>query len=138
MGARAPGRAIRERGQGVVTMNDRISAEAELAWAEFHRVVNMTSDELRNWLLTDASGEVAFPEPGTGPGVSEVGARLVDVVRKRSLALTASDAELMQGVVECVEVGLENRPPKAELDEEWRHSLMTVVHDPLRPNPSSA
>ncbi|HLV71497.1 MAG TPA: DUF3140 domain-containing protein [Vulgatibacteraceae bacterium] len=119
-------------------MNDRISAEAELAWEDFHRVVNMTSDELRNWLLTDASGEVAFPEPGPGPGVSELGARVVDVLRKRKVDLTASDAELMQDVVEFVEDRLENRPPKAELDEEWRHSLMTVGHDPLRPNPSSA
>jgi hypothetical protein len=28
---------------------------------EFHQVVNMTSEELRTWLLTGASGEDALP-----------------------------------------------------------------------------
>ncbi|XRQ06719.1 DUF3140 domain-containing protein [Actinomadura welshii] len=118
-------------------MNDRISPEAELAWEDFHRVVNMTSDELRTWLLTDASGEEAFPA-GPGPGVSELGARVVDVLRKRKVDLTDGDAEVMQEVVEFVEDRLENRPPDAERDDAWRHALMSVGHDPLRPEPSSA
>ncbi|MFI0480336.1 DUF3140 domain-containing protein [Actinomadura sp. 9N215] len=118
-------------------MNDRIPADAELAWEDFHRVVNMTSDELRTWLLTDASGEEAFPA-GPSPGVSQLGARVVDVLRKRKVDLTESDAAVMQQVVDYVEDRLENRPPNAERDEEWRHALMTVGHDPLRPEPSSA
>lgn len=118
-------------------MNDRIPAEAELAWEDFHRLVNMTSDELRIWLLTDASGEDAFP-PGPAPGVSELGARVVDVLRKRKVDLTDGDAEVMQEVVDFVEDRLENRPPDAERDDAWRHALMTVGHDPLRPDPSSA
>ena len=119
-------------------MNDRIPAEAELAWDEFHRVVNMTSDELRIWLLTDASGEEAFPAEGAGPGVGELGARVVDVLRKRKVDLTESDTELMVEVVDFVEDRLENRPPNAERDEAWRHALMSVGHDPLRPEPFSA
>ncbi|RFS87225.1 uncharacterized protein DUF3140 [Actinomadura pelletieri DSM 43383] len=119
-------------------MKDRIPADADLAWEDFHRVVNMTSDELRTWLLTDASGEEAFPEPGSGPGVSELGARVVDVLRKRKVDLTDRDAEVMRQVVDYVEDRLENRPPNAERDDEWRHALMTVGHDPLRPEPSSA
>lgn len=42
-------------------MNDRIPADVEFLWDEFHQTVNMTSTELRAWLLTDASGEDAFP-----------------------------------------------------------------------------
>ncbi len=119
-------------------MNDRIPAEVELAWEDFHRLVNMTSDELRTWLLTDASGEEAFPADGPGPGVSELGARVVDVLRKRKVDLTESDAELMQEVVDFVEDHLDNRPPNAERDDGWRHELMSVGHDPLRPEPSTA
>jgi hypothetical protein len=119
-------------------MNERISAEVELAWEDFHRLVNMTSDELRTWLLTDASGEAAFPANGPGPGVSELGARVVDVLRKRKVDLTSDDAEVMVEVVDFVEDHLEHRPPNAERDEEWRHALMSVGHDPLRPEPSSA
>lgn len=119
-------------------MNDRIPAEAELAWEDFHRLVNMTSDELRTWLLTDASGEEAFPADGPGPGVSELGARVVDVLRKRKVDLTEDDAEVMQEVVDYVEERLEHRPADGARDEEWRHALMSVGHDPLRPEPSSA
>lgn len=118
-------------------MNERIPAEVELAWEDFHRLVNMTSDELRIWLLTDASGEEAFPA-GPSPGVSGLGARVVDVLRKRKVDLTEDDAEVMQEVVDFVEDRLDNRPPDAERDERWRHSLMSVGHDPLRPQPSSA
>ncbi|MEV3923260.1 DUF3140 domain-containing protein [Actinomadura coerulea] len=119
-------------------MNSRVSPEVELAWEDFHRLVNMTSDELRIWLLTDASGEEAFPADGPGPGVPGLGARVVDVLRKRKVDLTESDGELMQEVVDYVEDRLESRPPNAERDEEWRHALMSVGHDPLRPEPSSA
>jgi hypothetical protein len=115
-------------------MKERIPVEADLAWEDFHRVVNMTSDELRTWLLTDASGEEAFPAPGAGPGVSELGARVVDVLRKRKVDLTEGDADVMRQVVDYVEDRLENRPPNAERNEEWRHALMTVGHDPLRPS----
>ncbi|TDD81897.1 DUF3140 domain-containing protein [Actinomadura rubrisoli] len=118
-------------------MNSRIPADAELAWEDFHRLVNMTSEELRTWLLTDASGEEAFPaDPGAG--VSELGARVVDLLRKRKVDLTDADADVMRQVVEYVEDRLENRPPDAEQDETWRHELMSVGHDPLRPDPSSA
>lgn len=119
-------------------MKDRVSPEVELAWEDFHRLVNMTSDELRTWLLTDASGEEAFPADGPGPGVSELGVRVVDVLRKRKVDLTESDGEVMQEVVDYVEDRLERRPPHAERDEEWRHALMSVGHDPLRPEPSRA
>ncbi|WP_131741222.1 DUF3140 domain-containing protein [Actinomadura roseirufa] len=118
-------------------MNDRIPADAELAWEDFHRLVNMTSDELRVWLLTDASGEEAFPsEPG--PGVAELGARVVDLLRKRKVDLTGRDAEVMRQVVDYVEDHLEDPPQDGAQDSAWRHDLMRVGHDPLRPQPSTA
>ncbi|HEY8482602.1 MAG TPA: DUF3140 domain-containing protein [Spirillospora sp.] len=116
-------------------MSNRVPPETERVWEDFHRVVNMTSDELRVWLLTDASGEVAFPDPGRGPGVSGLGARVVDILRKRKVDLTERDVEVMRDVVDFVEDKLENRPRHAERDDDWRHALMTVGHDPLRPRP---
>ena len=38
-------------------------------WNEFHRVVNMTSHELRDWLLTRSVDEDGAVEPGTQGGV---------------------------------------------------------------------
>jgi hypothetical protein len=37
-------------------MTDRLSAEAEMAWGEFHRTVDMTAQELRTWPLNGLRG----------------------------------------------------------------------------------
>ncbi|WP_344843636.1 DUF3140 domain-containing protein, partial [Nonomuraea dietziae] len=50
--------------------SERVDPDGELLWEEFHRVVNMTSEELRVWLLTDASDEEAF-RPGPSLGAAE-------------------------------------------------------------------
>jgi hypothetical protein len=54
-------------------VDDRIPLDTELVWDSFHEVVNMTSEELRIWLLTEASGEEAFgdrPDLGLPEGHS--------------------------------------------------------------------
>jgi hypothetical protein len=91
----------------------------------------MTSQELRTWLMTDASGEDAFAaDPDMH--VSELGRDVVRILGKRKLDLTERDAETMREVVEFVAVRLGSPPPE-EADDEWRRSLMTVGHDPLKP-----
>jgi hypothetical protein len=113
-------------------MTDRIPADVELLWDEFHQTVNMTSDELRIWLLTDASGEDAFPaDPDMG--LPELGRRIVELLRKRKVDLTADDIQVMEQVSDYVAERTANPPPAGERDEEWRHSLMAVGHDPLKP-----
>ncbi len=113
-------------------MANRIPGDVELLWDEFHQVVNMTSDELRTWLLTDASGEDAFPADPDIP-VPELGRQVVQLLRKRKVDLTDADRDTMQRVVDFVEDKLEKPPGSGAADEAWRHSLMTVGHDPLKP-----
>ncbi|WP_067486389.1 DUF3140 domain-containing protein [Actinomadura hibisca] len=113
-------------------MNERLSAEVELLWDDFHRTVNMTSEELRAWLLTDASGEDALPaDPDMK--VPELGKRVVEILRKRKVDLTSDDVADMRQVVEHADELLEKEPPDGAQDERWRHALMTVGHDPLKP-----
>ncbi|GAA5077799.1 hypothetical protein HNP84_004008 [Thermocatellispora tengchongensis] len=101
-------------------------------WEEFHRVVNMSSEELRAWLLTAASGEEGFtPDPDLGVG--GLGRRVLHVLGKRKADLTAQDVDTMRDVVDLVESRLADPPPSGARDEEWRHALMSVGHDPLRP-----
>lgn len=115
-------------------MKERIPGETELLWEEFHQIVNMTSDELRTWLLTDASGEDALPaDPDLK--LPELGTRVIEVLRKRKVDLTGADTETMRQVVDFVEDRLDDRPAGAEQDDHWRRELMTVGHDPLRPTP---
>jgi hypothetical protein len=113
-------------------MKDRISADVELAWANFHEAVNMTSDELRTWLLTESSGEDTFAaEPDLR--LPELGRKVVEILRKRKVDLTSEDADVMRRVSDYVADREANRPTEGPRHDQWRHSLMTVGHDPLKP-----
>jgi hypothetical protein len=113
-------------------MPEPLPPDAELLWDEFHRVVNMTSDELRAWLLTAASGEEALPDQ-PGLGVPEFGLRVVELLRKRKTDLTDDDTETMRQVTGFVEDRTGQRPPDGAAGDRWRRALMTVGHDPLKP-----
>src|SRR5690606_762778 len=100
--------------------------DTDMLWDEFHRVVNMTSEELRSYLLAEASGEEAFTaHPDLG--VDELGRSVLDVLGKRKVDLTDDDVRVMRQVIDLVEtVG-------DKTDDESRRVLMTAGHDPLRP-----
>ncbi|WP_336210873.1 DUF3140 domain-containing protein [Nonomuraea sp. LPB2021202275-12-8] len=99
--------------------------ETDMLWDEFHRMVNMTSEELRAYLLADASGEEAFPD-GPDLGVDELGRDVLHVLSKRKVDLTKDDWDTMGRVVELVETLGD------KTEDESRHLLMSVGHDPLR------
>jgi Protein of unknown function (DUF3140) len=111
---------------------EHISAEVEALWDEFHRTVNMTSQELRTWLMTEASGETAF---SADPDLKlpELGRRVVHVLGKRKTDLTDDDTATMRQVVDFVSDRLDEPPARGADDEHWRHALMAVGHDPLKP-----
>jgi hypothetical protein len=102
-------------------------------WEEFHRAVNMTSRELREWLATASSGEGADALPErAGDDRSRA---VLDVLSKRRTDLTDDDVELMRSVVDEVEQARgTDREPEAG-DTAWRHRLMSIGHDPLKPSP---
>jgi hypothetical protein len=113
-----------------VTGSDQ--ADVELVWDEFHQAVNMTSEELRTWLLTDASGETALPaDPGLE--LPELGGKVVQLLRKRKVDLTPDDVAVMAEVTDYVAERTADPPAEGVRDDEWRRSLMTVGHDPLKP-----
>ena len=100
-------------------------------WESFHTVVNMTSRELLEWLRTDTAGETTEDLPDHAG--SETGRQVLSVLGKRRTDLTAEDAEVMEHVVRYVR---SLRPGDLEPeagDTAWRHGLMSVGHDPLRP-----
>lgn len=91
----------------------------------------MTGEELRQWLLTDASGEEAFEQPEPDLNVSDLGEAIVDLLNKRRGDVTQSDVELMRGVVQFLRRELSAPRPE---EDAWRRRLMSVGHDPLRPD----
>jgi hypothetical protein len=113
-------------------VENRTPVDVEVAWYSFQEVINMTSEELRAWLLSEAPDDAALPgEPDLG--LPELGKRVVDLLRKRKVDLTQRDADVMEQVVDFVLTQEADGPADKETDEEWRRSLMTVGHDPMRP-----
>lgn len=105
--------------------------EVERVWQEFHRAVNMTSPQLRDWLLAERSLNDAYPsEPGVD--VVGLGNRVLRVLGKRRADLTGDDVALMREVSELINRRVSQRPAGDADQEAWRHSLMTLGHDPWR------
>ena len=113
-------------------MTRHVDRGLELLWEQFHATVNMTSAELRSWLLTSASGEEAFP-PDPDLDLDELGRGVLHVLGKRRTDLTPEDTEVMSRVVVLVGEWLVARPAPGQPDDAgWRHRLMSVGHDPLK------
>jgi hypothetical protein len=101
-------------------------------WNEFHRVVNMTSQELRDWLMTRSAGEDGAVEPGTHVG-TPTGEEVLHILGKRRTDLTADDERVMRNVVQRVtEQRRDDLEPTAG-EAHWRYRLMSMGHDPLKP-----
>ncbi|WP_338894791.1 DUF3140 domain-containing protein [Streptomyces sp. TG1A-60] len=106
--------------------------ELDALWDEFHRVVNMTSQELAVWLKTRYAGEET--EPLTEHPGSPTGQHVLAILQKRRTDLTDDDVRIMYEVVDTVNAqrDLENTPETNGTHR--RHRLMTLGHDPLRPS----
>ncbi|MEU1056113.1 DUF3140 domain-containing protein [Streptomyces sp. NPDC005876] len=104
--------------------------ELDTLWEDFHRVVNMTSAELADWLRVRDAGETTEPLPGEAG--TPTGQHVLAILRKRRTDLTEDDVRVMREVVDTVtaETDVENEP--VAQDAERRHRLMTLGHDPLK------
>jgi hypothetical protein len=103
----------------------------EITWENFHRVVNMTSRELRDWLAVEGAGEEAEALPDqAGP---PLGHRVLDILGKRKADLTEDDVAVMRRVVDRV-VGKRGQELDAPVTEDRdRRRLMDIGHDALKP-----
>lgn len=100
-------------------------------WQEFHTVVNMTSRELEDWLRTRSADEddEALPDEAGTP----TGRHVVQILGKRRVDLTDEDARVMRRVVERVRSQRREDLEPTAGDAAWRHKLMSLGHDPLKP-----
>ncbi|MFK3985223.1 DUF3140 domain-containing protein [Micromonospora sp. NPDC050397] len=108
----------------------RIEPEVERLWQDFHDRVNVTSEQLRTWLMTQGSGEEAFG-PGPDLDLPEPGRQILAVKRKRKVDLTPDDIDVMRDTVVEIEDLLDSRPGGGLSDETWRRALLDLGHDPL-------
>jgi hypothetical protein len=111
----------------------RTDPQVAAVWEDFHALVNMTSPELRDWLLNTPEGVDTYaPEPDMD--VHALGSQVLQILQKRRTDLTDSDVRLMAEVSDLIRSRLAN-PPEADVaDEPWRDTLLTLGHDPNRPD----
>jgi type II secretory pathway component PulL len=100
-------------------------------WDEFHTVVNMTSRELSDWLRTRDAGEDAEEVPDQAG--TPTGREVLAVLGKRRGDLTGEDERVMARVVERVRAQRREDLEPVAGQTAWRHELMTIGHDPLKP-----
>ncbi|SFB63998.1 Protein of unknown function [Amycolatopsis marina] len=103
----------------------------EELWDEFHRVVNMTSRELEDWLRTRSAepDEEALPDQAGTP----TGRHVLAILRKRRVDLDDDDVRVMRKVVDQVHAQRRDDLEPTAGQANWRHRLMTLGHDPLKP-----
>ncbi|OKK03908.1 hypothetical protein AMK26_19020 [Streptomyces sp. CB03234] len=100
-------------------------------WDEFHTVVNMTSRELQEWLNVESAGEETEEVPDRAG--KPMGRRVLEILGKRRTDLTQDDVSVMQRVCDIVRSQRDpSLDPKAG-GTDWRHGLMDIGHDPLKP-----
>ena len=100
-------------------------------WDEFHRVVNMTSRELRDWLAVMSADEITETEPDRAG--TETGRHVLAILGKRRTDVTPDDVRVMEKVIRKVLAERrEDLEPTAGQDA-WRRKLMAMGHDPLKP-----
>jgi hypothetical protein len=110
-------------------MAQHVEVDTEL-WNEFHRVVNMSSRELSDWLRTRSAHEDAeeLPDHSGTP----TGQRVLNILQKRRVDLTDDDERVMRKVVDKVHAERRDDLEPTAGQENWRHRLMSLGHDPLK------
>jgi hypothetical protein len=107
-----------------------VDADDEL-WDEFHRVVNMTSRELSEWLRTSSAGTDDEPLPDQAG--SPTGQQVLRILGKRRTDLQDDDLRVMRAVIDRVHAERRDDLEPTAGQSNWRHRLMSLGHDPLKP-----
>lgn len=109
--------------------------ERRQIYEEFSNRVNMTPEELDEWLETDESQSVGWKKEGDESVGHASGRRIAAIKRKERDELDDDDFAHMKKVNGYVARHCAQRPERSR-DElasmAWRYSLMNWGHDPLR------
>ena len=98
----------------------------------FAEAVNMTADEIEEWLETPESREVGFRREGAAESVGHAsGRRIAAILRTPEPARTAEDYEHMRKVIGFVRRHRAQEPANP-VSSRWRWSLMNWGCDPLK------
>ncbi|EIE22679.1 putative DNA-binding protein [Coccomyxa subellipsoidea C-169] len=101
--------------------------------AEFKKVVNMTPDELQEFLESDDSNRVGWSKDGGESVGHQSGRRIVELLQKSEDECDEDDISHMRKVVGYVHRHGVQGPSKNDVEHsKWRYSLMNWGNDPLK------
>ena len=98
---------------------------------DFDEAVNMTADELEEWLATPESRAVGQKPDGKESIGHASGRRIVAILGKTKAELTEDDYAHMRKVVGYVRRHRAQDPANV-VTSRWRYSLMNWGNDPLK------
>lgn len=99
---------------------------------EFHALVNMSAQELENWLEQPASRRVGQQQANGESIGHESGRWIVDILRTHRADLADDDFLQMRRTSNFIKRHLTQRPEGDIEHMRWRYSLMNWGHDPLK------
>jgi hypothetical protein len=65
----------------------------------------------------------------------EVSRHVLGLLSKRKTDMNQADEDVMRVAADQIEAWLANPPPDGAENDQWRHTLMMLGHDPLREMP---
>ena len=112
-------------------VQDMTDEQKKLLRQDFSGAVNMSPNELEDWLATDESTSVGDSDTRESTG-HRSGRRIIDINRTNADDLTDDDYRHMRKVVNYIKRHTAQPPSGDPTDTPWRYSLMNWGHDPLK------
>jgi hypothetical protein len=97
----------------------------------FHETVNMTAEELEDWLRSEESRSVGQQEDGEESVGHASGRRIVALLRQDDADHTDDDVAHMRKVLGYIRRHRAQPPSGDTRSSRWRYSLMNWGHDPI-------
>ena len=101
-------------------------------WEDWQDAVNMSPQQLEDWLETAESRSVGQEEADGESTGHKSGRRIIEILRTKKGDLSDDDVEHMRKVIGYVHRHLAQRPSGDVEQTPWRYSLMNWGHDPLK------
>jgi hypothetical protein len=114
-------------------MMANLSQEQEAIVLNFNAAVNMSADEIEEWLKTEESNQVGQKDDEEDESKGhQSGRHIVRILRKDESNYTEGDFARMKKVISYIHRHSAQRPSGSITATPWRYSLMNWGHDPAR------
>ncbi len=109
-----------------------MSQDVKTTIDEFHKVVNMSAEELESWLETEESQAVGQKDGDNESIGHKSGQQIIQLLQKKQNEYTDDDLGHMKKVIGYVHRHSAQRPSGDIKDTPWRYSLKNWGHDPFK------